>query len=313
MNGDDDRPTFSVIIIFHNEERFLAEAVASVAAQTGPSWELIMVDDGSTDQSAHFARVLATAFPTWMRCITHPGRANLGMSASRNLGLDHARGEFVTFLDADDVWRPGKLDAQLKLLRSHPDVGVLVAPAEWWWSWDGGDEDRDHRQCLLPVDQDEVVVASPPQLARHFLIDEWKSICDLVVSRQLANLVGGYEGAFTAMFEDQVFHTKLLSQHPALVAGRHWYRYRQHGDACTATSHDAGTHAVSRRRFLDWAVGYLAVQTKPAACTDEQEWSDYVNLVRRQRRRAVRIETFQRMRARLGSTFRTLLRGWRQR
>ncbi|MEL7158651.1 MAG: glycosyltransferase family 2 protein, partial [Actinomycetota bacterium] len=112
MTGDvgcGGRPEVSVIVIFLNEERFLADAVASVVAQEGCRWELLLVDDGSTDGSPAIAQALATADPDRIRYLTHPGGGNQGMSAARNLGIAHARGHWLTFLDADDTWRPGKL------------------------------------------------------------------------------------------------------------------------------------------------------------------------------------------------------------
>jgi len=294
-----ESPVFSVVTIFQNEERFLSDAVASVAAQTGPSFELILVDDGSTDRSADLARVLATAFPAWISCVTHPDAANRGMSASRNLGIKHATGEFVTFLDADDVWLPGKLAAQLALLRNHPGVDILVSPAQWWWSWGHGSNEHDRDQRLIGVDGDddhEVEVAPPPGLVRQFLADEWKSICDLVVRKQLLDQVGGYEETFPGMFEDQVFHTKLLSRHRAVVTRRHWYLYRQHDQACTATIHDAGGHSAARSRFLQWAMNHLQAQSPPPPAVAQDEWLDFVNFVRDQHRQARRTARIQRLR-----------------
>src|SRR5262245_11303167 len=105
--------TVSAIIIFLNEERFLAEAVESVFAQDFRDWELLLVDDGSTDGSAGLATGFARNHPDRVRYLRHADRGNHGMSASRNLGLSHARGQFVGFLDADDVWVPNKLSEQV--------------------------------------------------------------------------------------------------------------------------------------------------------------------------------------------------------
>ena len=93
----------STIIIFLNAERFLAEAIESVLAQTYPTWELWLVDDGSTDRSSQLARDYAARHAARIHYLEHPGHENRGKSASRNLGLRHARGEYVALLDADDV------------------------------------------------------------------------------------------------------------------------------------------------------------------------------------------------------------------
>src|SRR2546427_10186945 len=99
-----NQPLVSVVIIFWNAERFLQEAFASVFAQTYPTWELLLVDDGSSDESTAIAQRYVEHHPGQVRYLEHPGHANRGMSASRNVGIRHARGPYIAFLDADDVW-----------------------------------------------------------------------------------------------------------------------------------------------------------------------------------------------------------------
>src|ERR1700752_2947232 len=94
-------PLVSAIIIFLNEERFLAEAIGSVIGQSHANWELLLVDDGSTDRSTAIAREHAARMPDRIRYYEHEAHANRGMSAARNLGLDHARGRYIGFLDGD--------------------------------------------------------------------------------------------------------------------------------------------------------------------------------------------------------------------
>jgi len=122
-------PLVSVVAIFLNGERFLDEAIQSVIAQSYPHWELLLVDDGSTDGSSALARAWAEREPHRVRYLEHPGHRNHGMSASRNLGLHHARGEYLALLDADDVWLPGKLARQVEILQAHPGVGLLFGYA----------------------------------------------------------------------------------------------------------------------------------------------------------------------------------------
>lgn len=292
--AEGEEPLFSVITIFHNEERFLADAVASVASQVGPSWELILVDDGSTDRSGEIARMLASSFPGWIRCLTHPDGHNHGMSASRNLGINAARGRWITFLDADDTWSAGKLAAQHHALERNGSVKVLVSPACWWWSWNPNAEQPDwiqelptgHRPQRSGIERDDPVrstIVEPPVLVAAFLQDEWKSICDVVVHRDVIAEIGGYEPTFAGMFEDQVFHIKLLSRYAAVVTGNSWYRYRQHDGACTATAHAAGGHLRSRQAFLDWAFRYLNRIDHPVTVTTS-EWQALNMEVRQQRR-----------------------------
>jgi glycosyltransferase involved in cell wall biosynthesis len=99
-------PTVSVIIPVYNGEKYLAEALESVLAQTHPIHEIIVVDDGSTDGSA----AIAACYSPLVRVIT---TAHVGPPIARNHGADAATGEWLAFLDADDLWLPEKLQQQL--------------------------------------------------------------------------------------------------------------------------------------------------------------------------------------------------------
>jgi glycosyltransferase involved in cell wall biosynthesis len=105
----------------HNGERFLAEAIDSVLAQTYPHREVVVVDDGSVDGSADIAR---------SRPVRWIGQANQGVAAARNAGLAAARGELIAFLDQDDVWLPHKLEAQVEFLGANPEVDMVISPFE---------------------------------------------------------------------------------------------------------------------------------------------------------------------------------------
>lgn len=115
-------PAVTVVMAAKNYARFLPEAVESVRAQTFPDWELVIVDDGSTDDTPAAARpLLADPRVRYVRA------DRLGQSRAKNLGIRLGRGEFVAFLDADDAWRPAKLARQLALFRGRPDVGVVFS------------------------------------------------------------------------------------------------------------------------------------------------------------------------------------------
>ena len=119
------QPLISAITIFLNGERFIREAIDSVLAQTYQNWELLLVDDGSTDGSSAIALEYARRFPGKIRYLEHDGHQNLGMSASRNAGIRQARGKYIALLDADDVWLPLKFERQAAFMEAHPDVGLL--------------------------------------------------------------------------------------------------------------------------------------------------------------------------------------------
>lgn len=111
-------PQISVIIPAYNSARFLPQALASVFAQEGATYEIIVVDDGSTDDTR------AVLFPYADR-IRYVCQANTGSAAARNRGLTMARGAFIVFLDADDLLLPGKFEVQLRILEERPSLGMV--------------------------------------------------------------------------------------------------------------------------------------------------------------------------------------------
>jgi glycosyltransferase involved in cell wall biosynthesis len=91
---------------FFNAQKFIEEAVESIVAQTYTHWELFLVDDGSADGSTDIALRYARRYAGRVGYLEHEGHQNQGISASRNLGIANAKGKYIAFLDADDVWLP---------------------------------------------------------------------------------------------------------------------------------------------------------------------------------------------------------------
>lgn len=111
-------PTVSVIIPLYNTEKYIKETIASVLAQSYRDFELIIVDDGSTDESVELCRQFRDPR---LRLISQENR---GLAGARNTGIHHARGCYVALLDADDCWHPDKLAAHVEHLKRRPKVGV---------------------------------------------------------------------------------------------------------------------------------------------------------------------------------------------
>lgn len=116
-------PPISVIIPAFNAERFLAETIESLLAQTLPPMEIVLVDDGSTDGTAEVARRFGSR-------VNYQLRPHSGIAATRNHGLSVARGEWIAFLDADDVWLPDKLQLQAARLLAEPHLQYVTAQTE---------------------------------------------------------------------------------------------------------------------------------------------------------------------------------------
>jgi polysaccharide biosynthesis protein PslF len=254
-----DTPLVSVIIIFLNTGEFIAEAIESVFAQTYRDWELLLVDDGSTDASAEIALRYSREHPERVRYLQHPGHENRGMSASRNLGINSARGRLIAFLDSDDVWTADKLDEQVAILSSQPRASMVYGAIQLWYSWTGKPEDA--RRDFIPelnVQPDRLV--HPPELLTALLRNESVTATNGLIRREIIESVGGYEESFRGMYEDQVFYSKICLKAPVFVSSKCWYRWRKHPASACAVALSKGEYEPARLKFLIWLKEYLSEQ-----------------------------------------------------
>jgi glycosyltransferase involved in cell wall biosynthesis len=259
-----DHTQVSVIMPFLNMETFLTEAIESVRAQTFAGWELLLCDDGSTDGSTATARQYAARFPEEIRYLEHPGHRNRGASAARNLGLHAARGELIALLDADDVWLPNKLEEQVPILQAHPEAAMLYGDTQLWFSWTGHADDR-ARDYVPPHGLEPNRLYHPPTLiVPYFLRREVLTpcTCSVLLRRDAALRVGGFEASFRSIYTDQAFYAKLCLVSSVYVAEGCWARYRQHKDSAYQTVKRTGRRYEARRVFLKWLEEYLAQEGK---------------------------------------------------
>ena len=250
-------PRVSVVTIFLNAEEFLAEAIESVLAQTFDDWEYLLVDDGSSDASIAITKDYAARYPEKIRYLEHPGHINRGMSAARNLGLRHARGDYVAFIDADDVWMPSKLADQVAILDAYPDVGMVCGTVIYWSGRSMGSD------IVIPTGHRQDSVVYPPEASLAlYPLGNASAPCpsDMMVRTSSARALGGFEERFTAMYamyEDQAFLAKLYLTAAVYFSSKIWLKYRQHVNSCVATVNAAGKYHDVRLYFLSWFETYL--------------------------------------------------------
>ena len=257
-------PRVSVVCIFLNEEKFLAEAIESVLAQDYDDWELLLVDDGSTDASTRIALDYAARHSGKIFYLEHPGHANRGMSASRNLGLARARGEFVAILDGDDCWLPGKLAGQVAVLDAHPDAVMVSGGHVEWRSWAGG---KDETWLSGPVT--EGMTWPPRATLGVYPLGRGGDPTAPMIRRKVAEAIGGWEEGFPGLYEDQAFLAKVYLAGPVYWSRQIWLKYRRHPDNTTAWIAWV-EYAATRTRFLDWFEGYVAGRDPPGRAAIER-------------------------------------------
>jgi glycosyltransferase involved in cell wall biosynthesis len=133
-------PAVSVIMPAYNVEGYVADAIRSVLAQTFPDFEIVVVDDGSTDRTADEVSRVAAGDPR-VRLVR---QANRGLAGARNTALRMARGELFALLDSDDLWEPDFLADQIAILRTRPDVHVVTGNG---WMLGGAEHGELARPC----------------------------------------------------------------------------------------------------------------------------------------------------------------------
>jgi glycosyltransferase involved in cell wall biosynthesis len=255
------QPLVSVIMIFLDAERFIEEALASVFAQTYRNWELLLVDDGSSDGSTTIARRHAASQPDRVRYFEHLGHVNRGMSASRNLGLANARGEYIAFLDADDIFLPERLARHVAMLETRPEVDAVQGEILVWHSWQGhggcGAPDRMAPDLSFAAGS----VLEPPTLLLMLLDTEWctsPGVCNVTLRRRLVATIGGFEDSFRGLREDDVFFSKVYLAARVGLLGDCLAWYRQHADSCLMMARRNGSYLAGQRAYLRWLESYLA-------------------------------------------------------
>jgi glycosyltransferase involved in cell wall biosynthesis len=251
------KPLVSIIIIFLNAERFIEEAIQSIVAQTYDDWEILLVDDGSSDNSATLALELSRHFPQKVTYLEHEGHANRGMSASRNLGITHAQGDFIAFLNADDVWLPQKLEQQLQILQDHPEAVMVYGPWQYWFSWANNSLDPTV-DVVQPMGSVVDRVVAPPQLMAPLLESRWVPIpSGILIKKETTLQVEGFEDDFRGHMEDHVFWSKIFLSFPVFVSSKCWYQYRMHPNSATARRYQEGKCAPLRLIFYRWLKRYF--------------------------------------------------------
>ncbi|VXD23286.1 glycosyltransferase [Planktothrix paucivesiculata] len=185
----------SVIIPVYNGEKTIKETILSVLNQTFKDWELIIINDGSTDSTMEIIAQIQNSRIRVFNC------ENAGLAKSRNRGIDHAQGEFISFLDSDDLWTTDKLETQFQALKKHPEAAVA-------YSW------TDY------IDQSNQFLHSGRHITKHGNVYSELLVCNFLengsnalIRKQVFAHVGQFDTSLTAG-EDWDMWFRLAAVYP---------------------------------------------------------------------------------------------------
>lgn len=235
-------PLVSVIMPAYNARPYIAEAINSVLEQEYPHIELIVIDDGSSDGTAECAE----SFGDGVKVIR---QANAGVAAARNKGLAEARGELIAFLDADDVWLPGKLKAQVEYLLAHPETGVVYGIFSRWHAKPDG--------SFAPPPSPEVRDPQNLLIAEHsgwiytkLLFDNIIHIITAMVRREVVEKLTGFNKSLPTG-EDYDFWLRMSRHFRADKLNRVLAYYRIHATSITKVPRAENNEYRVLKKMLD--------------------------------------------------------------
>ena len=252
-------PLVSIVTPIFNVKSFLSETIESVINQQYTNWELILVDDGSTDGSDEVAKSFAKKYPQTIFYFEHDKHINRGASPSRNLGLSNVRGDIVAFLDSDDVWLPQKLQQQVALLAQHPEASVLCEATNYWSSWS---DPKKKDVVIQVVKETDKLYYSPQLVSLVYPLGKGPGFCTcgLIIKKTLIDKIGGFSEDFVGknqLFEDQVLFMKLGLHGNVYISSMCNNLYRQRPDSLMHGLYTAGYSLEGKLFFLNWLKEYL--------------------------------------------------------
>jgi glycosyltransferase involved in cell wall biosynthesis len=203
-------PLVSIVLPVHNGERYLRESLDSCLRQTYPHWELIAVDDCSSDSSP---RILAEYAASDPRIRVLRNEHNLRLPKSLNVGFAHAKGEILTWTSDDNNFLPPALERMVRALQDHPDVALVYASQEFI------DDNGQHRSLQMAED---------PETLCHF---NTVNAC-FAYRRVILEKLGGYDDRHR-LVEDWEYWLRIAREHKLLPLRECLYQYRQHGSSLT--------------------------------------------------------------------------------
>lgn len=236
-------PLISVIMPAYNAAPYIRDSVATVLGQDHRHLELIIVDDGSSDGTPELVEGLDPR-------ITVLRQKNAGPAAARNLGLKTAKGEFIAFLDADDLWTPHKLSLQLAFLQAHPDYGMAYGGFLRWFAKTDGSFDPPPPAQGADAPIDALIQAQSGWIYVPLLFDNIVHIITALLRREVVETVGGFNPALPTG-EDYDFWLRVSRRFRAAKLARTLAFYRIHKASITHKPRAENNEYRALRSALD--------------------------------------------------------------
>jgi len=244
-------PQVSVIMPAYNAAAYIEESIQSVFRQTFRDFEVVVIDDGSTDATAE----VAAAAGGVVRLLR---QANGGAASARNRGIEASRGEFIAFLDADDLWHPRMLRAQLEAFARHPEAGLVFTNC---WNTDG--------KRILPLTRTAQRQAAQGSVFRPLLADNFVMTTTVMLRRVCLERVGLFDESLPVS-EDYDLWLRIARHYPFAFVPEALGRYRLHAGGTFLNSEK---RYAARRQILAKLVATIGDDPAYAAALEQFRFS----------------------------------------
>jgi glycosyltransferase involved in cell wall biosynthesis len=212
-------PRVSVVIPTYNRGELLCETIDSVLAQTYHDFEIIVVDDGSTDNTAQ----LLSRYQDDVRLV-YRAHKNCGVAATRNHGIRLARGEFLAFLDSDDRWLPQKLERQVQFADAHPEYGLIATEISSFNK--RGVVEAQNKAATYRIKNGHVV--------EQLLFGNWIQTSTVLARRECVQAVGGFDEEVGQFGEDWLTWMRIASRSAIYFLPEPLVEYRIHEESLSS-------------------------------------------------------------------------------
>jgi len=217
----------SVVVPIYNADKYLEDTIRSVLHQSYPSFELLLIDDGSKDNSLSIAHRYANLDPR-IKVLTHEDNRNKGVSATRNLGIVKAQYEWIALLDSDDLWAPKKLEKQIEVIKANPDVALVYSKLQTLFL-------TEYRNFPSICGTGNAGVQE--NIFKQMVNDQvWMPNSSVMFRKDIIHKVGFFNEGLKYQVEDHLFFTKITYFYKTYFLDEILGEYRIHSTSYTVNT-----------------------------------------------------------------------------
>jgi glycosyltransferase involved in cell wall biosynthesis len=237
-------PRVSVIIPLYNRIRYIEACLQSVLGQTYLDFEVIVVNDGSTDHGPEIVRKYTAKYPNIIRLLEHGDGGNHGVAISRNLGIKNAESGWIAFLDSDDLWLPRKLEKQMYAVETFPEIGVVYSKSSFV------DESGRQTQVSGMVEFGKGPVSTVGWIFSKLTKENFIPTSTVLVRKDYLQKIGCFAEGPRYEFEDWIAWSKLAYYYDFHFIPEVLTLYRIHTDTFSYSRFSSGEHLEAQLHYI---------------------------------------------------------------